>query len=82
MLCFRIFAVITVFLGAQMDFSTSWAIADILMGGMATVNCIAMVLLGGIAVKVIQDYKEQKVQGLNPVFKAEKLGITNTECWK
>ena len=52
------------------------------MGCMATVNIIAIILLGGIALKVLKDYQEQKAQGLDPVFKAEKIGIHNTDLWK
>lgn len=82
MFVFRILAVLMVFAGAQVDLSLAWNLADVIMGGMATVNIISIVLLGGIAMKVLKDYQEQKAQGLNPVFRAEKLGIKNTDCWK
>ena len=71
-----------IFVGAQNDLTTAWNLADVIMGCMATVNILAIVLLGGIAVKVLRDYEEQKKQGLDPVFKAEKLGIHNTDLWK
>jgi AGCS family alanine or glycine:cation symporter len=82
MFIFRILAVIMIFIGAQIDLSLAWNLADVIMGCMATVNIIAIVLLGGIAMKVLRDYEEQKAQGLNPVFHPDKLGIKNTECWK
>lgn len=82
MFVFRILAILMVFVGAQNDLQTAWNLADILMGFMATVNIIAIILLGGIAIRVLKDYEEQKSQGLNPVFKAEKLGIRNTDLWK
>lgn len=82
MFVFRILAILMVFVGAQNDLQTAWNLADILMGFMATVNIIAIVLLGGIAIRVLKDYEEQKSQGLNPIFKAEKLGIRNTDLWK
>lgn len=79
---FRITCLLAVFLGAQADFSMMWNIADITMGFMASVNIIAILLLGNIAVKVLKDYEKQRKEGKNPVFKAEEAGIENTECWK
>lgn len=79
---FRITCLLAVFLGAQADFSMMWNIADITMGFMASVNIIAILLLGNIAVKVLKDYEKQRKEGKNPVFKAEEAGIANTECWK
>lgn len=82
MFVFRILAILMIFTGAQLDLTLAWNLADVIMGGMATVNIISILLLGGIAIKVLKDYQEQKARGLNPVFHAEKLGITNTDCWK
>ena len=79
---FRITCLLAVFLGAQADFSMMWNIADITMGFMASVNIIAILLLGNIAVKVLKDYEKQRKEGKNPVFKAKEAGIENTECWK
>ena len=82
MFIFRILAVLMVFAGAQADLSLAWNMADVIMGGMATGNIFSILLLGGIAMKVLADYQQQKSQGLNPKFRAEKLGIKNTDCWK
>lgn len=82
MVVFRLLAIGMIFIGAQVDLELAWNLADVLMGGMATVNIISILLLGGIAVKVLKDYESQKAKGLDPVFKAERLGIHNTECWK
>lgn len=79
---FRITCLLAVFLGAQADFSMMWNIADITMGFMASVNIIAILLLGNIAIKVLKDYEKQRKEGKNPVFKAKEAGIENTECWK
>ncbi len=79
---FRILAALMIFMGAQNDLQTAWDLADVIMGCMATVNIIAIILLGGIAIRVLKDYEEQKAQGLDPVFKAEKVGIHNTDLWK
>ena len=49
---------------------------------MATVNIIAIVLLGNIAVKVLRDYEKQLKAGKNPVFHAKDVGIEHAECWE
>lgn len=79
---FRISCLVAIFFGAQADFSTVWNIADILMGFMAIENILVIFVLGNIAFKVLDDYTEQKKQGLNPVFKAKKIGLKNTNHWK
>jgi len=78
---FRALAVLMVFIGAQYSLATAWNIADVLMGVMTTINCIAMLFLGKIAIKVLKDYEEQKKAGLDPTFSANKLGIKDTDWW-
>lgn len=82
MIIFRGLAVLMVFVGTQVSMSTAWDTADVLMGCMATVNIIAILLLGNIAIKALKDYEHQKRQGKNPVFKASDIGLNNTEVWK
>ncbi len=78
---FRSTCCIVVFLGAQADFGLVWNIADITMGAMAVVNIIAIFLLGGIAIKALRHYEEQKKAGKEPDFKGEDIGIKGT-VWK
>ena len=78
---FRLTCVIAIVLGAIAKADIVWNLADILMGGMAVVNIIAILLLYPIAVKALKDYKKQKAEGKDPVFKPEQLGIEDTECW-
>lgn len=79
---FRCLAVLTVFIGANSELKLAWNIADILMAGMALVNIIAIFLLNNIAIKALKDYNNQRKKGLDPVFKAENIGLTNTDVWK
>lgn len=79
---FRVAAVVVIFIGAQANFDTVWNLADVLMGLMAIVNITAILILGNVAVKVLNDYTTQKKEGKNPIFYPEKLGIKNTKCWK
>lgn len=82
MFVFRILAILMVFIGAQVSMQTAWDLADVLMGFMATVNIAAILLLGRIAINALNDYKKQKKQGKEPVFKASDIGLHDTELWK
>ena len=75
LLLFRIIACLLVFAGAQLSFGLVWDIADVLMGVMALINLPVIVLLGKTAMKTLQDYTAQRKAGLNPVFKAETVGL-------
>lgn len=78
---FRTSAVVMVFIGAQLSLGLAWDLADVIMGIMALVNITAILLLGNISLKVLKDYEKQRKEGKNPVFKAEYVGIKNTQCW-
>ena len=77
---FRVTCIVAIFLGAQADFSLMWNIADITMGVMAIINIISIFLLGGIAMKALKNYEQQRKQGINPVFKGKDIGIEDTVC--
>ena len=64
--------------------AAAWDIADILMGFMCLINIPSCVVLGGIAIKAMEDYSAQKAQGKKPVFKAANIGMdtSNLEYWK
>ena len=79
---FRFTCLGAIFLGAQADFSTVWNLADILMGCMAMINIVAIVFLSDTAVKTLEDYEHQRMQGKDPVFHSKDVGIEHTDCWK
>ena len=79
---FRVSAVLMVFIGSQLNLTLAWDIADVVMGVMATINIIAILALGNIAIRVLNDYDVQRKAGKDPVFRASNVGIHNTECWK
>ena len=79
---FRATCLIMIFLGTQMSLSAAWNLADLLMAGMAIINIIAIILLGGISIRCLKDYIKQKKEGKEPVFKAKDIGLSDTECWK
>ena len=82
MTIFRLLAVVMVFIGANSNLQLAWNLADIIMGGMAIVNIIAMFCLGGIAIRALNNYVKQREEAINPVFKAKDIGLDNTDLWK
>ena len=81
LLAFRLTCIVAIFIGAQMDFSTVWDMADVLMGLMALVNLGAILLLGGKAVVVLKDYVNQKKAGKNPVYRWEEVQVGDRTVW-
>lgn len=79
---FRVVCVVVVFFGAQANFDMVWNLADVLMGFMAIVNIVAILLLSPKVIRILNDYREQKKQGKDPVFHPKKLGILHTHCWE
>ena len=71
--------------GAMMSLQTVWSLADITMGLMTLCNLVAIALLGGQAMRLLEDYRAQKRKGIDPVFK--KMSVKefseneNIECW-
>ncbi len=84
MLCYRIIATILIFVGAGMEMSLAWDVADFLMGVMCLINIPSIIILGGTALKALDDYKKQRAEGKNPVFKANDIGINTSKLdyWK
>ncbi|WP_227395423.1 alanine/glycine:cation symporter family protein [Jeotgalibacillus aurantiacus] len=79
---YRIIVVAMVYFGAVQEFGVVWNLADVSMGTMALINLVAISLLSPLAFKVLNDYKKQKRQGIDPVFYKNRIeGLKNTECW-
>lgn len=81
LLVFRCSCVAAIFIGALLDFSTVWTLADILMGLMAMVNLVVILLLGNKALAALKDYTSQRRKGENPLFRAKDTGIGDPEVW-
>jgi AGCS family alanine or glycine:cation symporter len=78
---FRCTCVAAIFVGALLDFTTVWSLADILMGLMAIVNLTAILLLGNKAIAALKDYKQQRRAGKNPVFRSSETNLGDPEVW-
>lgn len=79
---FRLTVVLAVFLGCLAGYDFAWNLADVLMGFMTIINIVVILMLGSTALKVAENYLEQRREGEDPVFKAEDVGLTNTDLWK
>ena len=79
---FRVVACLVVFMGAQMKFGLVWDLADVLMGVMALINLPVILILGGTAMRALNDYLAQKKAGKDPAFKAASIGLKEkTDFW-
>ena len=81
---FHLLCAVIVLAGATIPMSTAWALADITMGCMTLINLPACFKLRKIVLATLKDYEKQRAKGLNPVFKAEDIGISLDELcfWK
>ena len=68
-------ASLLIFVGAGLESSFLWNVADILMGLMAIINLPVIIYLSKYAIRALRDYKKQKKLGKNPVFHAEDIGL-------
>ena len=56
-----------------------WALIIVLIGIIASA---VILILGKPAVDALKDYRKQRQAGKDPHFKAQNIGLTNTDCWK
>ena len=84
MVLFRLMTGAMVMFGALASLDLAWSLADVCMGLMTICNLIAIVLLGKYAFRLLEDYREQKRQGIkDPVFTKDKMKDIeqDIECW-
>lgn len=83
-IAFRIFATFLVFLGATLSAGLVWDTADMAQGLMVVTNIPSIAILGGVAVKCLDDYVRQSAEGRAPVFKGKSIGLTkdDIDCWQ
>ncbi len=78
----RLLLLVSTFYGAIKTAETAWMMGDIGVGLMAWLNIIAILLLRKPAFKALADYKRQRKEGKDPIFKAKDVGIENADFWK
>ncbi len=75
MTVFALIATAFVFLGAVSKSDFVWSFAEITQALMVLVNIPVILILGRYAFRCLADYKKQKKEGKDPVFKAKDIGI-------
>lgn len=79
---YRALVVLAVLGGSVASADLIWDTADGMMGVMALVNLVAIALLGGVAVKLLKNYQEQRASGKEPVFTRDQLPeVRGIELW-
>ncbi len=81
---YRIIACAVIYVGAGSSMDMMWNTSDVLMGFMAIINLPVIIILGGPALKALDDYVAQRNAGKNPVFKASSIGMdaSKLDYWK
>ncbi|NEW32961.1 alanine:cation symporter family protein [Nocardia cyriacigeorgica] len=80
---YRILVLLAVFGGALGSVSLIWNLADVSMGVMALVNLAAIIPLGAIAFRLLDDYQRQRRAGRDPVYvhRAAIADPSGIDCW-
>ena len=76
---------VMVMFGAMASFELVWNIVDFFMALLTACNLIAIMLLGRYAFRLLDDYRQQKRQGIKePVFHRSKIPeLENVlDCWE
>lgn len=82
MTVYRLLVVAFVFAGAIGSLALVWNLGDTFAGTMVVINLVAVIPLGGVAIKLLKNYAAQKKLGLDPVFHRDMLPeLPNVECW-
>lgn len=74
-LSYRLIACVVIFVGACSSMGLMWDLSDVLMGCMAIINLPVICILGGPALRALDDYVNQRQAGKNPEFKSMDIGI-------
>jgi len=72
---------LVVFAGVCASLDIVWTIGDICMGLLTLVNIFAIVQLGKFSFRLLKDYKRQKKEGKDPVFKRSQMPDVDVDCW-
>jgi AGCS family alanine or glycine:cation symporter len=69
----------------MVSLDTVWSIIDLCMALLTSCNLVAIILLGKYAFRLLDDYQQQKRQGIgSPTFHRSKLPELerDLECWE
>ena len=83
LLIYHILASSVILLGAGLSAELLWAFADISMGFMTIINIPVIIYMSKYVLRALNDYKLQRKQGLDPVFKASSINLPHqVDHWK
>ena len=79
---YYLLASLLILIGAVLDAGFLWNLADLTMGLMALINVPVIIILSKYAFRALKDFNKQKKHGLNPVFHAKDIGLSdNMDFW-
>lgn len=79
---YRLIVIGFVIFGAFGTVPLVWALGDTMAGLLAIMNIAAIVPLGGVAIKLLRNFNEQRRQGIDPVFNRDMLPeLKHVEFW-
>ena len=82
MTVFRVIAALIVMVGAVASMGLVWNLADLTQGLMVIINIPVIMLIAAPAVRALKDYRKQRAEGKDPVFKAADIGLKEkTDFW-
>lgn len=81
---YRIAVGAMVMIGAVSQLDFAWALADITMGLMTLCNIAAILVLGKYAIRLLDDYRNQKLKGYDPTYHSSTIPeiADKTRCWE
>ena len=79
---FRIFSGCVIMLGALVDIQTAFSLVDICMGLLTITNLVAIAALFPKVVYLLEDYKRQLRNGVEPEFHRSQMPDEQLECWE
>ena len=80
---FRVLVLLCVVGGALGTVNLVWNLADTFAALMATINLVAIIPLGGLAVKLLKDYERKLKAGEDPQFRVSDLPeAKNVPLWR
>ena len=80
---YRLVLGVLIFVGSLMTIELVWALVDFCMVIMTVCNLIAILLLGRWAIRLLDDYRNQRKAGRDPVYHSSTIPEISgeTECW-
>lgn len=78
----RVVGAVLIAFGAGIKMGLAWDLADIAQCILAFINIPVCIIVGGYAYKALENYKAQRREGKDPVFKSKDIGIdVPTDFW-